>query len=222
MKTFELEGEIREDFGKSAAKGLRKNNLIPCIIYGGKDSKNIHFTVKSGDILKLIYTPDVFIIDLTIGEKKMKAVLKEKQFHPVKDEVLHLDFLQVFDGVPVEMEIPVRLQGLAAGVKAGGKLYLDMRRLRARALYQDLPETLNIDVTKLKLGNSIQVGDLDFGKVEILNAKDALVCRVQTTRLIADATLDAEEEEAEEAAEEAAAEAEGGDSGETPAEGSEA
>ena len=212
MKTFELVGEIREDFGKRAANSLRKNNLIPCVVYGGKDQVNTHFTVKTGDILKLIYTPEVFIVNLTLGDKQMKTILKEVQFHPVKDQVIHLDFLHVSDDVPVEMEIPVKLIGLAPGVKAGGKLYLDMRRLRARALYHDFPATLNIDVSKLKLGNSIQVGELDFENVEILNPKDALVCRVQTTRLIADATLDAEEEEAEEAAEEAAAE--GGDSGE--------
>ena len=214
MKTFELKGEIRKDFGKAAAKGLRKKNLIPCIIYGGKDSENIHFTVKTGDILKLIYTPEVFIVNLTLGENQMKAVLKEAQFHPVKEEVLHLDFLHVFEGVPVEIQIPVKLHGLAAGVKAGGKLYLDMRRLRARALYQDLPETLNIDVTKLKLGQSIQVGDLKFENIEILNPKNALVCRVQTTRLAANATFD--EDESEEEAEE------GEDSGENAAEGSEA
>ncbi len=220
MKTFELKGEIRTDFGKKAAKSLRSNNLIPCVVYGGKDLGNTHFTVKTGDILKLIYTPEVFIVNLTLGDKQMKTILKEMQFHPVKDQVIHLDFLHVSDDVPVEMNIPVKLIGLAPGVKAGGKLYLDMRRLRARALYHDFPATLNIDVSKLKLGNSIQVGELDFENIEILNAKDALVCRVQTTRLIADATLDAEEEEAEEAAEEAAAE--GGDSGEAAREGGEA
>ena len=221
MKTFELEGEIRKDFGKTAAKGLRKNNLIPCIVYGGKDSENIHFTIKSGDILKLIYTPEVFIVNLTLGDKKMKTILKETQFHPVKEQVLHMDFLLIFDDVPVEMEIPVKLVGLAPGVKAGGKQYLDMRRLKVRALYTDLPETLNIDVSELNLGDSIQVGELDFENIEMLNAKDAQVCRVQTTRLIADAALDAEEEEAEAAAEEAAEEAaEGEDSADEGSEGS--
>jgi large subunit ribosomal protein L25 len=204
MKTFELKGEIRKDFGKKAANSLRSQNLIPCVVYGGKDSENISFTVKNGDILKLIYTPEVFIVNLTVGDKEIKTVLKETQFHPVKDQVIHMDFLQLHEDVPVVVEIPVRLIGLAPGVKAGGKQYLDMRRLKARGLYNDLPETLNIDVTKLKLGDSIQVGELDFKNIDILNPKDAMVCRVQTTRLIADATLDAEEEEAEEAAEEAA------------------
>ena len=201
MKTFELKGEIRTDFGKKAARSLRNNNLIPCIVYGGKDSENISFTVKNGDVLKLIYTPDVFVINLTLGDRKMKAVIKEVQFHPVKDQAIHIDFLHVYEDVPVVVEIPVRLIGLAPGVKAGGKLTLDLRKLRARALYSNLPETLNIDVTKLKLGKSIQVAQLKFDNVEILNPKEAVVCRVQTTRVVADTTLDAEEEEAEEGAE---------------------
>ena len=201
MKTFELKGEIRTDFGKKAARSLRNNNLIPCIVYGGKDSENISFTVKNGDVLKLIYTPDVFVINLTLGDRKMKAVIKEVQFHPVKDQAIHIDFLHVYEDVPVVVEIPVRLIGLAPGVKAGGKLTLDLRKLRARALYSNLPETLNIDVTKLKLGKSIQVAQLKFDNVEILNPSEAVVCRVQTTRVVADTTLDAEEEEAEEGAE---------------------
>ena len=201
MKTFELKGEIRTDFGKKAARSLRNNNLIPCIVYGGKDSENISFTVKNGDVLKLIYTPDVFVINLTLGDRKMKAVIKEVQFHPVKDQAIHIDFLHVYEDVPVVVEIPVRLIGLAPGVKAGGKLTLDLRKLRARALYSNLPETLNIDVTKLKLGKSIQVAQLKFDNMEILNPNEAVVCRVQTTRVVANATLDAEEEEAEEGAE---------------------
>ena len=200
MKTFELKGEVRNDFGKKASKALRKNNLIPCIVYGGKDAENINFTVHSGDVLKLIYTPEVFVINLTLGDQEMKAVLKEVQFHPVKEQILHIDLLHVFEDVPVVVEIPVHLNGLAVGVKAGGKLTLDLRKLKASAFYKHLPETLEIDVTKLKLGKSIQVGELNFENVEILNPKDAVVCRVQTTRVVADVTLDAEEEEAEEAA----------------------
>ena len=201
MKTFELKGEIRTDFGKKAANSLRSKNLIPCNVYGGKDSENINFTVQNGDILKLVYTPDVFVVNLTLGDREMKAVIKEIQFHPVKEQVLHIDFLHVYEDVPVVVAIPVRLIGLAAGVKAGGKLSLDLRKLKAKALYKNLPETLNIDVTKLKLGKSIQVAELNFDNVEILNPNEAVVCRVQTTRVVADPILDAEEEEAEEGAE---------------------
>lgn len=201
MKTFELKGEIRTDFGKKAANSLRSKNLIPCNVYGGKDSENINFTVQNGDILKLVYTPDVFVVNLTLGDREMKAVIKEIQFHPVKEQVLHIDFLHVYEDVPVVVAIPVRLIGLAVGVKAGGKLSLDLRKLKAKALYKNLPETLNIDVTKLKLGKSIQVAELSFENVEILNPNEAVVCRVQTTRVVADPILDAEEEEAEEGAE---------------------
>ncbi len=207
MKTFELKGEIRTDFGKKSANSLRKNGFIPCNLYGGVDSENINFTVKYTDILKLIYTPNVYIVNLTLDDKQIKTILKETQFHPVKDEVIHMDFLRISDDVPVMMEIPVKLTGVPAGVKAGGKRYLDMRRLKVKGLYQDFPETLNIDTTKLKLGDSILVGELDFDNIEILNPKDAMVCRVQTTRLILDPVLEAEEEEAEAAAEEAAEEA---------------
>ena len=162
MKTFELKGEIRTDFGKKAASSLRKENLIPCNLYGGKDSENLNFTVQYTDILKLIYTPDVFVIDLTVGDNVMKAVLKEVQFHPVKDQVLHIDFLHVYEDVPVVVEIPVRLEGLAKGVKAGGKLSLDLRKLKAKALQKHLQETLNSEVTRVALGKSIQVGELKF------------------------------------------------------------
>ncbi|MGV8962667.1 MAG: 50S ribosomal protein L25/general stress protein Ctc [Candidatus Saccharimonadaceae bacterium] len=194
MKTFELTGEIRNDFGRKAATSLRKQNLIPCNVYGGKDSENISFTVKSGDVLKLIYTPDVFVVNLTIGDNDMKAVIKEVQFHPVKEQILHMDFLHVYEDVPVVVEIPVRLKGLAAGVKAGGKLTLDLRKLKAKALYINLPESLDIDVTKLKLGKSIQVAALKFKNLEILNPNEAVVCRVQTTRVAIDPILDEEEE----------------------------
>jgi large subunit ribosomal protein L25 len=182
MKTFELKGEIRNDFGKKAAKTYRSQGLIPCVIYGGNNQENLNFLVKSGDVRKLIYTPEVQLVDLDLGGKKMKAILKEVQFHPVKEEILHIDFLHVFDNIPVVMEIPVQLEGLAEGVRAGGKLSLDMRKLKVKAFAEKLPEKLVINVENLQLGKSIQVGELQFEGLEILNAKNAVVCRVQLTR----------------------------------------
>jgi large subunit ribosomal protein L25 len=182
MKTFELKGEIRNDFGKKAAKAYRSQGLIPCVVYGGNNEENLNFLVKSGDVRKLIYTPEVQLVDLDLGSKKIKAILKEVQFHPVKEEILHIDFLHVFDNIPVVMEIPVQLEGLAEGVRAGGKLSLDMRKLKVKALADKLPEKLVIDVEKLQLGKSIQVGELQFEGLEILNSKNAVVCRVQLTR----------------------------------------
>lgn len=182
MKTFELKGEIRDGFGKKAAKSYRSEGLIPCVVYGGHGNENLNFVIKQGAVRNLIYTPEVFLVNLDLGEKKMQAILKEVQFHPVKEQILHIDFLHVFEDKPVVIELPVRLKGLAAGVKAGGKLSLDLRKLRVRALAANLPEELVINVEKLELGKSIQVGDLSFEGLELLNAKNAVVCRVQLTR----------------------------------------
>ena len=182
MKTFELKGEVRDSFGKKAANVYRQEGLIPCNVYGGKDGENINFTVKAGDVRKLIYTPEVFIVSLTLGDKTMMAILKDIQFHPVTDNILHIDFLHVFENVPVVIDVPVRLTGLSAGVRAGGRLSLDSRKLKVKALYNVLPEELVVDVTTLELGKSIQVGELNFEGLEILSPKNAVVCRVQLTR----------------------------------------
>jgi large subunit ribosomal protein L25 len=203
MKTFELKGEIRDGFGKKAAKSYRSEGLIPCVVYGGHGNENLNFVIKQGAVRNLIYTPEVFLVNLDLGEKKMQAILKEVQFHPVKEQILHIDFLHVFEDKPVVIELPVRLKGLAAGVKAGGKLSLDLRKLRVRALAANLPEELVINVEKLALGKSIQVGDLSFEGLELLNAKNAVVCRVQLTReargdAAAAAAAGVEDEESEE------------------------
>ncbi len=203
MKTFDLKGEIRNDFGRKASRSYRNQGLIPCIIYGG-EGENINFVVKEGDVRKLIYTPSVYLINLDLGEKKMQAILKDMQFHPVKDTVLHIDFLHVFEDKPVVIDIPVRLEGLAAGVKAGGKLSLDSRKLKVRAFASKLPDELVVNVTNLVLGKSIQVGDLSFEELELLNSKDAVVCRVQLTRAArGEAAVAAGEDEEETEGEEA-------------------
>ncbi|MFA5650176.1 MAG: 50S ribosomal protein L25/general stress protein Ctc [Proteiniphilum sp.] len=192
MKTFELKGEVRNDFGKKASRTYRREGLIPCVVYGGHDEENLNFVVKQGDVRNLIYTPEVFLVNLDLGKNKMLAMVKELQFHPVREDVLHIDFLHVFEDKPVVIEIPVRLKGLAAGVRSGGKLSLDTRKLRVKALPANLPENLEVDVTKLELGKSIQVGDLSFEGLEILNAKNAVVCRVQLTRAARGAAAKAE------------------------------
>ena len=182
MKKFELKGEVRADFGKKAAKAYRSESLIPCIAYGGHGEENLSFVVKNSDVRNLIYKPEVFLVDLDLGTKKLQAVVKDVQYHPVKDTILHIDFLHVFEKSPVVIEIPVRLEGLAAGVRAGGKLSLDARKLKVKAVPSKLPEVLIVNVEKLELGKSIQVGDLKFDGLEILNSKNAVVCRVQLTR----------------------------------------
>jgi len=192
MKTFELKGEIRDDFGKKAARAYRSEALIPCVAYGGHDEENLNFVVKNSDVRNLVYTPEVFLVDLDLGKKKFQAIVKDVQFHPVKDTILHIDFLHVFEKTPVVIEIPVRLEGLAEGVRAGGKLSLDARKLKVKAVPAKLPEVLVVNVEKLELGKSIQVSDLKFDDLEILNAKNAVVCRVQLTRAARGAAAKAE------------------------------
>jgi len=180
MKLFELKGSKRESTGKKAAKAYRKESLIPCVLYGGEEV--VHFTVTKDSVRKLIYTPEVLLVDLTIDKKKCKAVLKEIQFHSVSEEVLHIDFLQIFEDKPVVIEIPIELSGLAEGVKAGGKLSMEMRKLKVKGLYKNFPEKLIINVEDLGLGKTIQVGNIHFDNLELLNAKDNVVASVKMTR----------------------------------------
>lgn len=180
MKTFELAGTVRENTGKKAAKQYRKGNEIPCVLYGGKEV--VHFNVKTEAVRKLIYTPEIYLVSLTIGGKACTAILKDSQFHPVSGNTLHLDFLEVFADKPVVVEVPVVLEGLAEGVKAGGKLVLEMRKLKVKAVYSSIPEKLVINVSSLGLGKTIQVGELAFEGLEIQTAKNNVVCAVKLTR----------------------------------------
>ena len=197
MKEYALSASKREVLGKREMKKLRKEGLIPAIIYGGKDHLNL--TIKKDDTRNLIYTPDIYLVNLDVEGDVRKAIVQELQFHPVTDEVLHIDFLEVSEEKPVTIEVPVVLDGFAAGVRDGGKLNLDMRKLRVRGFYKDIPEQLHIDVTKLGIGKTIKVGELSFEGLEVLNAKAAVVAAVRTTRAARSAGLgSAEETEGEE------------------------
>lgn len=180
MKVFDLKGTLRTDLGKKATKADRAGENVPCVLYGG--AENVHFNATVSDLRKLIYSPDVYIVNLSVEGKTCKAIMKALQFHPVSDKVLHIDFLEVTDNKPVVVEIPVQLNGLAEGVKAGGKLSLEMRKLRVKGIYTNLPEKINLDVTNLGLGKTIQVGALKFDNFDILNAKNAVVAQVKLTR----------------------------------------
>ncbi|MFB6317676.1 50S ribosomal protein L25/general stress protein Ctc [Saccharicrinis sp. FJH54] len=180
MKTFEINGSLRTDLGKKATKALRKEGLVPCVLYNGDD--NVHFTVSAQDLHHLLYTDQVYIVALTIDGKVYEAVIKELQFHPVSDEVLHIDFLPVSEDKPIQINIPVKLVGSSEGVKAGGKLQLQMRYLKVKGIKANLPEKLEVDVTALGLGKSIQVGELTFENLELLSAKNAVVVTVKLTR----------------------------------------
>ena len=185
MKTFQLEGKSREIIARSAdqkraLKAMRKNDEIPAVLYGGE--KVVHFAVTNDAVRKLVYTPEIFAVELTIDGVTTMAIMKEIQFHPVSDRILHMDFLAVSKEKAVEMEVPVALEGHAEGVKAGGKLTLQMRKLRVKAIYDQIPEKLVINVDNLGLGKTMQVGALHFEGLEVMNAKNAVVCAVQLTR----------------------------------------
>lgn len=180
MKTFQLSGSLRPELGKKASKALRGGANIPAVLYGGETVT--HFTVTQDAVRNLVYSPEIFVVELSIDGKVVKAVLKDIQFHPVTDAILHMDFLEVNETKPVAVEVPVVLQGHAEGVRAGGKLALEMRKLKVKAVYTQIPEKLFIDVTNLGLGKTIQVGALSFEGLELLNAKNAVVCAVKLTR----------------------------------------
>ena len=181
MKSFDLKGTARTEVGKKSTNELRKNNGIPCILYGiEKEAKAFAVTVDA--VRKLVYTPDIHFVNLTIDGVECKAVLKDIQFHPVKDTILHMDFLQIVEDKAIVMEVPTVLTGLAAGVKLGGKLQQAIRKIKVKAVYANIPEKLTVDVTELALGKSIKVGELSFEGLELVTPAQTVVCSVAATR----------------------------------------
>lgn len=187
MKTITVKGTARADKGKKAAKLIRKSGAVPCNLYGEKRDENgkpvaLSFTATNEELRKLIYSPDIYTVILDIDGKQCKAVLRETQFHPVKDNLLHADFYEITDEKPIIMEVPIRLNGLAEGVKAGGKLAASVRKLKVKAPHTAIPERLDIDVTKLGLGKTIKVGELSFEGLELVTSPSVVVCQVRMTR----------------------------------------
>ena len=187
MKEITLKGQAREASGKKGAKLLRKEGLIPCNIYGEQKDENglpkaLSFAIPMSELRKAIYTPEIYVINLDIEGKMHTAILKEIQFHPVTDAVLHVDFYEVNETKPIVVGIPVKLNGLADGVRQGGRLSLSIRKIDVRAPYKNIPELLNIDVTNLQLGKSMKVGELSFDGIEIVTPKEVIVCSVKMTR----------------------------------------
>lgn len=212
MKEINVTGQKRKDLGKKASKLLRKDGFVPCNLYGRKDEDGkpitLPFASPMNEIRRIVYTPHIYVINLIIDGESHTAVMRELQFHPVTDAVLHVDFYEVNDQKPITIGIPVKLKGLAAGVKAGGRMNLSVRKLNVTAPYQNIPEHLDVDVTNLQLGKSIKVGQLNFEGLEIATPKDVVVCSVKMTRAASTAaTTDTEAAEAP-AADEAAAPAE--------------
>lgn len=187
MKSISITGTLRTDLGKKATKEVRKQGLVPCALYGEKRGANglpeaIHFLVDEKQINKVVYTPNIYLVNINIDGTDYQAVVKELQFHSVKDNVLHVDFYEVKANKPIVMGVPIAPEGLAEGVRAGGKLVTMVRKIKVRATVDAIPEKLSIDVTKLGLGKSIKVSDLSFEGLELVTPKEVVVVTVKMTR----------------------------------------
>lgn len=187
MKSIDVKGSLRKDTGKKSTRELRKADMVPCVLYGEKKDENgnpvaVHFEVANSELRNLVYTPNIYSVNLTIDGTTCKAILKDIQFHPVKDNILHVDFYEITEEKPIVMEVPIALNGLAVGVRAGGKLQAQVRKLKVKAVYTAIPEKLNIDVTDLELGKTIKCGELSFEGLELVTPKEVVVCAVRMTR----------------------------------------
>ncbi len=191
MKHIELKGVVREVGNKATVKSIRKQGLVPCNIYGS-GIQNVLFTVSAKDLKALTHTPNSYIVDLGLDNgQKFTAVLHEVQWHPVTDEALHVDFLAVTEDKPVVINVPVVITGHSEGVKLGGKLLVSTRKLRVSALMKDLPDSLEVDITELKIGKQIVAGDLHYDNISIVSPKATIICSVRATRATATAAQNA-------------------------------
>ena len=187
MREITINGQKREATGKKASKLMRKEGLVPCNLYGEKkDGKGlpeaVAFSVPFTEIRKAVYTPHVYVVNINLDGKPHKAIIKELQFHPTTDALLHADFYEVTETKPITVGIPVKLNGLAQGVRDGGKLNLSIRKIDVTAPYGNIPEILEIDVTNLALGKAIKVGELNFEGLTLATPAQVVVCSVKETR----------------------------------------
>jgi len=191
MKSITINGSKRESVGKKATKALRNAGQVPCVLYGGGEP--LHFTADEIAFKNLVYTPDVHTVVLDLNGKKIDAVLQDIQFHPVTDAILHMDFYEVLEGKEITMEIPIHTKGIARGVKNGGVLRYNLRRLRVKGIPSELPDYIEADVTNLKIGNKLYVTAVTSDVYKIQHPDNTVICQVKTSRnLIAD--LEEEEE----------------------------
>jgi large subunit ribosomal protein L25 len=214
MKTVSLSGSPREGVGKRDAAALRSEERVPCVLYGGDEQ--YHFSVEALALSRTIFSPDVFIYELDLGGKQVEAIVKEIQFHPVTDEVVHIDFLEIVDGKPVKLELPLRVTGNSIGVRNGGRLAINFRRIKVKGLPKKLPDAIELDITKLRIGHAIRVNEISLDGATVLHDPNAVVVSVKTA---VGAVEDEEEDEAEEGEEGEGETAEGAEeSTEAPAE----
>jgi len=180
MKTISLSGSPRANVGKTDAKALRLEGKVPCVLYGGKEQ--IHFAANEADFKTLLFTPEVHAVEINVGGVTTKAILQEVQFHPIKDNLLHADFLEVNEVKPIVIAIPVKVTGNSVGVRAGGKLAIKVRKMKVRGLLNDLPDSIELDITNIEIGQSIKVRDIKNDKLQFLDAPNVAVVSVDATR----------------------------------------
>ncbi len=193
MDIIEIKGSIRTEVGKKATKAVRRNNHVPCVIYGGKEA--IHFEAHSNEFTKIVFTDRVYIIKLAIDGKEVTAIMKDIQFNPVTDKIRHIDFQEIGDSKPFVIDVPVNYVGQPIGAQAGGNFSKRRRYLTVKGLLKDIPNTLDIDVKDLQIGQSLRIGDVKTETVTILDPAQLTLCSVNVSRL---AMKNAEDEEAEE------------------------
>mgnify|MGYP001188421578 CR=1 FL=1 len=198
MKTLAINVKEREKVGKSNTRALRNQGNVPCVLYGGE--KQVTFYAHENDFRKLVYTPDVFVVELNIDGNKFRAIMQDIQFHPVSEKILHIDFLQVFDDKPVTVSIPVILEGIAEGVRNGGNLMFRRNKIITKGLVANLPDAIKINIEHLKIGMFTYIKDLDIEGCEFLAPGNSVVVGVKTARTAIEETVE-EEDEATEGAE---------------------
>jgi large subunit ribosomal protein L25 len=198
MKTIEIIGYKREDLGKQKAKKIRNEGYVPCVMYGQKD--HVHFSVPMILFKELVYTPEVYLVDVNIEGDVYQCVLQDIQFHPVSEMILHADFLKMEEDKPVKVNIPVRFEGTSPGVVKGGRLMPKLRYVKIKALPKDLPDFIVVNISKMDMGKSFKVRDLKAADFEILNSPQVSIATVETPRAMRGLGT-AAEEEAEETAE---------------------
>lgn len=192
MEIVAVKGQLRPGLGKKVAKSVRNEGRIPCVLYGGDEI--VHFSTVLKEIKAIVYTPDFKVAELTIDGKSYRAILKEVQWHPVTDNIIHIDFLRLVEGHPIKIEIPLRFQGVSPGVRAGGKLQQKLRRVLIKAMPEHVVGEMTVDISKLELGQSIRVRDIVIEEegVEILNSPGVPVATIEIPRALRSATAAAE------------------------------
>ena len=195
MKTIEINAEIRKETGKAATRRLRKEENVPCVVYGGE--KVVHVAATAKELKKIVFTPDVFLVDLKTDEKTYRVIMQDLQFHPVTDEIQHIDFYEVHDEKEIKISLPIHTKGVPVGIQQGGKLRQNKRLLQVKGLVKDLPDYIEVDISNLQVGETITVGDVDLGKMKPTTPDTQLLIALRSSKSIAP-VLPAEGEEGQE------------------------